>query len=68
MGARNPSQAIGLASLLLPVLTFVAITGFLQGDTLGVFLIVEFTYGLTTAAMLVPAISEFDVANGRTTD
>ena len=67
-GARNPSQAIGLASLLLPVLTFVAITGFLQGDTLGVFLIVEFTYGLTTAAMLVPAISEFDVATGRTTD
>ena len=68
LGARNPSQAIGLASLLLPVLTFVAITGFLQGDTLGVFLIVEFTYGLTTAAMLVPAISEFDVATGRTTD
>ena len=68
LGARNPSQAIGLASLLLPVLTFVAITGFLQGDTLGVFLIVDFTYGLTTAAMLVPAISEFDVATGRTTD
>ena len=65
---RNPSQAIGLASLLLPVLTFVAITGFLQGETLGVFLIVSFTYGLTTTAMLVPAISEFDVATGRTTD
>jgi ABC-type Na+ efflux pump permease subunit len=68
LGARNPSQAIGLASLLLPVLTFVAITGFLQGETLGVFLIVAFTYGLTTAAMLVPAISEFDVATGRTTE
>jgi ABC-type Na+ efflux pump permease subunit len=68
LGARNPSQAIGLASLLLPVLTFVAITGFLQGETLGVFLIVAFTYGLTTTAMLVPAISEFDVATGRTTE
>ena len=68
LGARNPSQAIGLASLLLPVLTFVAITGFLQSETLGVFLIVAFAYGLTTAAMLVPAISEFDVATGRTTD
>jgi ABC-type Na+ efflux pump permease subunit len=68
LGARNPSQAIGLASLLLPVLTFVAITGFLQGETLGVFLVVAFTYGLTTAAMLVPAISEFDVATGRTTE
>ncbi|HTQ38769.1 MAG TPA: ABC transporter permease subunit [Pirellulales bacterium] len=68
LGARNPSQAIGLASFLLPVLTFVAITGFLQGETLGVFLIVAFTYGLTTTAMLVPAISEFDVATGRTID
>jgi hypothetical protein len=68
LGARNPSQAIGLASLLLPVLTFVAITGYLQEETLGVFLIVAFTYGLTTAAMLVPAISEFDVATGRTTE
>jgi ABC-type Na+ efflux pump permease subunit len=68
LGARNPSQAIGLASLLLPVFTFVAITGFLQGETLGVFLIVAFTYGLTTTAMLVPAISEFDVATGRTTE
>ncbi len=68
LGARNPSQAIGLASLLLPALTFVAITSFLQEQTLGVFLVVVFTYGLTTAAMLVPAISEFDVATGRTTE
>ncbi|HZZ26646.1 MAG TPA: ABC transporter permease subunit [Pirellulales bacterium] len=68
LGARNPSQAIGLASFLLPMLTFVAITAFLQGETLGVFLIVAFTYGLTTAAMLVPAISEFDIATGRTTE
>jgi ABC-type Na+ efflux pump permease subunit len=68
LGARNPSQAIGLASFLLPVITFVAITGFLQGESLGVFLEVAFVYGLTTAAMLVPAISEFDVATGRTTE
>lgn len=68
LGTRNPSQAIGLASLLLPALTFVAITGYLQGDTLSVFLIVALTYGLTTAAMLVPAISEFDIATGRTTE
>jgi ABC-type transport system involved in multi-copper enzyme maturation permease subunit len=68
LGSRNPSQAIGLASLLLPALTFVAITSYLQGQSLGVFLVVAFTYGLTTAAMLVPAISEFDVATGRTTE
>jgi len=68
LGARNPSQAIALVSFLLPVMTFVAITGFLQGETLGVFLEIAFTYSLTTAAMLVPAVSEFDVAMGRTTE
>ncbi len=68
LGAKNPSQAIALASLLLPALTFVAITSFLQGQTLGVFLVVAITYGLTTTAMLVPAVAEFDVATGRTTE
>ncbi len=66
LGVRNPSAAIGWASLACPLLTFVAITSFLQGQTLGVFLIVVGTYGFTTAAMLVPAIYEFDVATGRT--
>ena len=64
---RNPSAAIGWASLACPLLTFVAITSFLQGQTLGVFLVVVGTYGFTTAAMLIPAIYEFDVATGRTT-
>jgi ABC-type transport system involved in multi-copper enzyme maturation permease subunit len=68
LGARNPSQAIALASLLLPFATFVAITSYLQGETLGVFTVVAFTYGLTTTAMLVPAVAEFDVATGRTTE
>jgi ABC-type transport system involved in multi-copper enzyme maturation permease subunit len=68
LGARNPSQAIALVSFLLPAMTFVAITGFLQGETLGVFIEIAVTYGLTTAAMLVPAVSEFDVAMGRTTE
>jgi hypothetical protein len=68
LGSRNPSPAIGLAATILPALTFLAITHFLLGQTLGVFLPVALTYGFTTAAMLVPAISEFDVATGRTTD
>jgi len=67
LGLRNPSAAIGWASLACPVFTFVAITSFLQQQTLGVFLIVAATYGFTTAAMLIPAIYEFDVATGRTT-
>jgi ABC-type transport system involved in multi-copper enzyme maturation permease subunit len=67
LGVRNPSQAIGWASFALPVFTFVAITSFLQGYNLQVFLVAAATYGFTTAAMLIPAIYEFDVATGRTT-
>jgi ABC-type transport system involved in multi-copper enzyme maturation permease subunit len=66
LGHRNPSAAIGLASIACPTLTFVAITSFLQQQTLGVFLVVVGAYGFTTAAMLIPAVYEFDVASGRT--
>jgi ABC-type Na+ efflux pump permease subunit len=67
MGARNPSAAIGVASFLCPFATFYAITSFFLDYTLGVFLVTAAAYGFTTAAMLVPAIYEFDVATGRTT-
>lgn len=67
LGARNPSRAIGVASFLCPVATFYAIASVWLGDTLGPFLVIAGTYGFTTAAMLVPAIFEFDVATGRTT-
>ena len=67
LGVRNPSTAIGLASFLCPLATFYAITSFLLEYTLGVFLVTAAAYGFATAAMLVPAIYEFDVATGRTT-
>ncbi|MBX7166665.1 MAG: ABC transporter permease [Pirellulales bacterium] len=67
LGARNPSPAIALASALCPFATFYAITSFLLEYTLGVFLVTGLTYGFATAAMLVPALYEFDVATGRTT-
>jgi len=67
LGARNPSTAIGVASFLCPIATFYAITSYLLGSTLAVFLVTVGTYGFFTAAMLVPAIYEFDVATGRTT-
>jgi ABC-type transport system involved in multi-copper enzyme maturation permease subunit len=68
LGSRNPSSAIGLASLICPFATFYAITSYIAfGNTLGVLLVVAFTYGFTTTAMLVPAVYEFDVATGRTT-
>jgi len=67
LGARNPSTAIGLASFLCPFATFYAITSFMLHHTLAVFLVTVAAYGFTTAAMMVPAIYEFDVATGRTT-
>jgi ABC-type transport system involved in multi-copper enzyme maturation permease subunit len=67
LSARNPSPAIGWASALLPALTFVAITGFLQGNALQVFLVAATAYGFATLAMLVPAIGAFDLLTGRTT-
>jgi hypothetical protein len=67
LGARNPSAAIGVAAFVCPLATFYAITSFLLDYTLAVFLVTAGAYGFTTAAMLVPAIYEFDVATGRTT-
>jgi ABC-type transport system involved in multi-copper enzyme maturation permease subunit len=67
LGVQNPSTAIGVASFLCPFATFYAITSYLLGATMAVFISMVAAYGFTTAAMLVPAIYEFDVAAGRTT-
>ena len=67
LSARNPSPAIAWAAALLPSLTFVAITGFLQGNTLQVLLVTAAAYGFATASLLVPAIGAFDLLTGRTT-
>jgi hypothetical protein len=67
LGVRNPSTAIGLASFVCPFATFYAITSYLLDATLAVFVVTVAAYGFTAAAMLVPAIYEFDVATGRTT-
>jgi ABC-type transport system involved in multi-copper enzyme maturation permease subunit len=67
LGARNPSPAIALASLLCPLVTFYAITSLFLNQTHLVFVTTVAAYGFTTIAMLIPAIDEFDVATGRTT-
>ena len=69
LGLRNPSTAIGVASFLCPIATFYAITSYLMEppSPLAMFLVTSAAYGFTVAAMLVPAICEFDVATGRTT-
>ena len=66
LGLRNPSRAMGWAFIPAPFLTFFAMTSFLMRDYGTVFLVTTATYGFATAAMLVPAVSEFDVATGRT--
>ncbi len=67
LGLRNPSHAILLASILLPFATFHAMTSFLLDSPLAVFLVSTAAYGFATAAMLIPAIHEFDFAQGRGT-
>jgi ABC-type Na+ efflux pump permease subunit len=66
LGVRNPSSAITLASGVLPFATFFAVTSFLLEHYLQVFLVASAAYGFATAALLVPALSQFDVAMGRT--
>ncbi|MEM9588709.1 MAG: hypothetical protein AAGA03_15615 [Planctomycetota bacterium] len=63
LGWRNPSSAIFFASFALPSITFYAITQFLlQTDHLMVVFPLVVGYGFTTAAMMIPALSEFDVS------
>ena len=63
LGWRNPSSAIFLASFVLPLITFYAITQFLlQTDHLFVVFPLVVGYGFTTAALMIPALSEFDVS------
>ncbi len=61
---KNPSPALMLSAGMLPFLTFYAITEFLLQGSLGVCLSIAAAYGFTTLAMIVPAVSEFDVALG----
>lgn len=66
IGWRNPSSAIFAASIALPLVTYYAITQFLlQHDQLPVAATISLGYGFATIAMLVPALSEFDVADPR---
>ena len=63
LGWRNPSSAIFFASFGLPLVTFYAITQFLlQTDHLYVFFALLAGYVFTTAAMMIPSLSEFDVS------
>lgn len=62
---RNPSTAFVISAICLPFGTFYAMTEFLLQHTLGVCVPILAVYGFTTYSMLVPAVSEFDFALGR---
>jgi ABC-type Na+ efflux pump permease subunit len=75
LSADRPSPALTLASILCPVSMFYGIVNVLigrpgtdeSGDPLMPFLALGFSFGWAIAAMLVPLLSEFDVALGRAT-
>jgi ABC-type Na+ efflux pump permease subunit len=74
LSADRPSPALTLASVPCPVAMFYCVVTVLiakpgteeSTDPLGPFLFLGGAFGLAIAAMLVPLLSEFDVALGRT--
>jgi ABC-type transport system involved in multi-copper enzyme maturation permease subunit len=65
LGNRNPSSALLLASMALPIAMFFAITSMLLGRSLSVFLAITVTYGFATLAMMIPALGEYNISMGR---
>lgn len=66
LGMKNPSRAIGIVALLTPFVSFYGIISLLNRDILAAFLSCAGAYGFALASMLVPAVSDFDIALGRT--
>src|SRR5262249_47667125 len=74
LSGDRPAAALTLASWLCPLAVFYTVTNILvakpgtdeTGDPLVPFLVMGGAFGFTVAAMLVPLVSEFDVALGRT--
>jgi len=64
--ANAPSGAITLTASIAPAATFYCIIAFVVGDRFSPFAVVTATYAFAVTAMLVPMLSEFDVATGRT--
>ena len=64
--ANAPSGAITLTASIAPAATFYCIIAFVVGDRFAPFAVTTSIYGFAVAAMLVPMLSEFDVATGRT--
>jgi hypothetical protein len=74
VSGTRPSSAVNLASFACPVAVFYTVTNVLiakpglreSTDPLIPFLVTGSAFGFTIAAMLIPLLSEFDIAIGRT--
>jgi hypothetical protein len=74
LSGNRPSAALTVASWLCPLSVFYTVANILvakpgsqeSADPLIPFLVIAGAFGFTVAAMLVPLLSEFDVALGRT--
>jgi ABC-type Na+ efflux pump permease subunit len=66
LGAKNPSRAIALVALLTPFWSFYCVISLINEDILAAFLFSAGIYGFALMAMLVPSVSDFDIALGRT--
>jgi hypothetical protein len=74
LSGDRPSTALTIASWVCPLGVFYSVTNILvakpgtneSGDPVIPFLVMAGAFGFTVAAMLIPLISEFDVALGRT--
>jgi ABC-type transport system involved in multi-copper enzyme maturation permease subunit len=74
LSADRPSSALTLSATICPMAMFYSVVNILIGnpgtkqsaDPLVPFLVLGGAFGFTIAAMLVPMLSEFDVALGRT--
>ena len=67
LSANAPSNAIGLTAAIAPFATFYCVIAFRVGDRTAPFLVGSGTYLFAVMALLVPLVSEFDIATGRTT-
>ncbi len=75
LNGTRPSGALVLASWFCPFAVLYCVVNILVGkpgstesaDPLMPFLVIAGAFGFTVAAMLIPLVSEFDVALGRTT-
>ena len=74
LSADRPSPALSLAATLCPLAMFYSVVNIIIGNPdsneannpLVPTLVIGAAFGFTIAAMLVPLVSEFDVALGRT--